>query len=138
MIYVGIDPGKTGGIAILDAQARLLLAAPMPNTVVGLGTTMRLMKFTHQDNLRVTLEYVRSMPGQGHVGAFTFGRGFGNLEGMLEVLGIRYSTVVPRLWQARFNCLTGGDKNISKARAQRMFPDIKMTHAIADALLIAE
>jgi hypothetical protein len=35
-------------------------------------------------------------------------------------------------------CLTKGDKNVSKSRAQELFPSIKVTHAIADALLIAE
>jgi hypothetical protein len=35
-------------------------------------------------------------------------------------------------------CLTGGDKNISKRRAQELFPSLKITHAVADALLIAE
>ena len=41
-------------------------------------------------------------------------------------------------WQKYLGCLTKGDKNVSKAKAQELFPDLKITHAIADSLLIAE
>jgi hypothetical protein len=41
------------------------------------------------------------------------------------------------VWQKSLGCLTHGDKNVSKAAAQRLFPGMKITHATADALLIA-
>jgi hypothetical protein len=52
--------------------------------------------------------------------------------------GIPYDLVLPVKWQTAMSCRTKGDKNVSKARAQQLFPDVKVTHAIADALLIAE
>jgi len=46
--------------------------------------------------------------------------------------------VSPVKWQSALSCLTKGKKNVTKARAQQWFPKIKVTHGIADALLIAE
>jgi hypothetical protein len=51
--------------------------------------------------------------------------------------GIPFETVTPQKWQKTLGCLTKGDKNVSKRKAQELFPDIKITHAIADSLLIA-
>jgi hypothetical protein len=70
--------------------------------------------------------------------AFTFGEGYGRLQMALTALGIPYERIRPAMWQKAMGCLTKGDKNVSKSRAQELFPSIKVTHAIADALLIAE
>ena len=78
------------------------------------------------------------MPGQGVASSFKFGQGFGHLEMALTASGIPHTYVAPQKWQKELQCLTKGDKNVSKARAQQLFPHIKVTHAIADALLIAE
>jgi hypothetical protein len=83
------------------------------------------------------LEEVHSMPGQGVASCFTFGSSFG----FLHCLGLgcgRFERVRPQIWQRDLNCRTGGDKNISKARAMELFPSMRVTHANADALLIAE
>jgi hypothetical protein len=56
----------------------------------------------------------------------------------LTAAGIPFTRVRPQIWQKELNCLTGGQKNITKQRAQELFPSIKVTHAIADALLIAK
>jgi hypothetical protein len=74
------------------------------------------------------------------VSAFTFGRGFGGLEMALTAAGIPYRTVLPLVWQLRIiGAGTKGNKNLSKAHAGRLFGgEVKVTHAIADALLIAE
>jgi hypothetical protein len=70
--------------------------------------------------------------------AFTFGQGYGRLEMALTAANVPFKRVTPQVWQKSMKCLTGGDKNISKGRAQEMFPSLKITHATADALLIAE
>jgi len=70
--------------------------------------------------------------------AFTFGEGYGRLQMALTALGIPYERVRPAAWQKAIGCMTKGDKNVSKRKAQELFPDLKVTHAIADALLIAE
>jgi crossover junction endodeoxyribonuclease RuvC len=91
-----------------------------------------------RDTIHCCLESVHSMPGQGVSSSFKFGRGFGNLEMALTAARIPYTYVTPQRWQKDLGCLTKGDKNVSKSRAQQLFPHIKCTHAIADSLLIAE
>lgn len=75
---------------------------------------------------------------QGATGTFTFGRGYGFLRGCLVTIGIPFEEVAPQTWQKHLDCKTGGNKNVSKGRAQQLFPHLKITHKIADALLIAE
>jgi len=55
----------------------------------------------------------------------------------LTAAGIPFERVRPQVWQKELSCLTGGDKNVSKRRAQELFPHLKVIHATADALLIA-
>jgi hypothetical protein len=74
----------------------------------------------------------------GVTSSFTFGNGFGHLEMALTAAGIPFERVSPQKWQKAMGCLTKGDKNVSKKRAQELFPSIKCTHATSDALLIAE
>jgi hypothetical protein len=56
----------------------------------------------------------------------------------LTAAGIPFERVRPQVWQKAMSCMTGGDKNVSKRKAQELFPAIKCTHATSDALLIAE
>jgi hypothetical protein len=56
----------------------------------------------------------------------------------LTAAGIPFERISPQAWQKSLGCMTGGDKNISKRRAQELFPTMNVTHATADALLIAE
>ena len=56
----------------------------------------------------------------------------------LIAAGIPFETVTPAKWQGAMGCRTKGDKNVTKRKAQDLFPGVKVTHAIADALLIAE
>ena len=84
------------------------------------------------------LENVHSMPKQGVASSFKFGRNFGNLEGLLTGSKIPFDYVTPQKWQKELGCLSHGDKNVTKSKAQRLFPHLKITHAIADALLIME
>jgi Holliday junction resolvasome RuvABC endonuclease subunit len=137
MIYVGIDPGSNGGIAALDAPGNVVLTAKIPETAVGILDVLRSV--TQLGPTRAVLEHVHTMPKQGIVSAFTFGQGFGALRMALAATEIPYDLVVPRKWQALLSIgVTHGDKNITKRRAQELFPSVKVTHAIADALLIAE
>jgi len=87
---------------------------------------------------KATIEQVHSMPKQGVASSFKFGRSYGFLLGLLTGLKIPYTMVTPQKWQKALGCLTHGDKNVSKAAAQRRWPTEKWTHAIADAALIAE
>jgi hypothetical protein len=138
-IYIGIDPGINGGIATINNNS--VQAYKMPQTIRDLWELIHEIKSTAElENYSITaaLESVWSSPQMGVKSAFTFGNGFGHLEMALTALGVPYERVRPQAWQKAMGCLTKGDKNVSKRRAQELFPAIKVTHAIADALLIAE
>lgn len=86
----------------------------------------------------VWLEQVGSMPGQGVSSTFKFGQSYGFLRGLLVGLGIPHEFVRPAVWQKALGCLSGGDKNVTKAKAQQLWPHVKWAHATADSALIAE
>lgn len=142
MLYIGIDPGLSGGLAALTAEGELVWAVPMMRTPYDL---LQFLKRINEERLaRAMVEHAHSFPRQGHVGAFTFGKNIGHLEMALLAAGIPANTVSPKAWQLELQCLTGGNKNISKRRAQELFPSAlptgpaSITHSIADALLLAE
>jgi hypothetical protein len=83
------------------------------------------------------IEFVHSSPQMGVKSAFTFGRSYGFLRGCLSSLGFPYVEVRPQAWQKAMGCLSGGDKNKTKALAQQLYPGEKVTHGVADALLLA-
>lgn len=141
MNILGIDPGASGGIALLKddgAQAWKMpaterdtwaLICPEPETWIDVAY----------------IEQVHSMPKQGVASTFKFGQNYGLLRGLLIAASIRFEAVPPRTWQGVFSLPSlkaAGSltkkKNAHKARAQELFPDLKVTHANADALLIAE
>jgi crossover junction endodeoxyribonuclease RuvC len=78
------------------------------------------------------------MPKQGVTSTFTFGRGFGALCMGLTAAEIPYDLVSSMKWMGAMQCRTGGDKSVSKRRAQQLFPQVKVTDYLADSLLIAE
>ena len=139
MTTIGIDPGTNGGIAwITDGKA---CVEKMPDTlqdlwelICDIHSDMGQMK---QAPIKAYIEQVHSSPQMGVKSAFTFGNGFGHLEMALTAAGIPFERVRPQVWQKALGCMTKGDKNITKRKAQELFPDIKVTHAIADSLLIA-
>ena len=138
-ITIGVDPGANGGIAwITDGKA---CVEKMPDTLQDLWELIESIGFEAPDftpyQIKAYIEQVSSSPQMGVVSAFSFGRGYGNLEMALTSAGIPFERVRPQVWQKALGCMTKGDKNVSKRRAQELFPDRKITHATADALLIA-
>lgn len=135
MNIIGIDPGQSGGLAILGE---------------GVPTVFKFKDQTHADisdmfqfvaelegEKFAYLEKVHAMPKQGVSSTFKFGQSYGFLEGMLTAHKIPFTYVTPNCWQKALGCQTKGDKNVTKSMAQRTWPMLKITHAIADALLIA-
>lgn len=136
MIYLGIDPGKHGGIAGLDEAGRVVRCAKMPLTEADL--LLELIAYEgFAQACRAVLERVWSSPMMGVVSAWTFGKGYGSLLMGLTATAIPFAEVTPQTWQTGMACRTGGDKNVSKRRAQALFPQMTITHANADCLLIA-
>ena len=133
---MGIDPGVSGGVSVLSGEGAVIyVAAFRPDMtedqlydVIAPAAAMAKICF---------FEKVGYMPKDGGQGAFTFGAINGLLRGMLIALKVKRVYVAPMMWQAALGCLTGGNKNVSKRRAQYLFPAVKMTHSVADSLLIA-
>jgi len=136
---LGIDPGASGGIACFDADNGF--------SVIKTPTTERdvwehIVSLAFKDGERIgvfaILEQVHSMPKQGVASTFKFGVNYGMLTAFLIAADIPFETVTPAKWQRALGCLSHGDKNVTKQKAQQLFTIKKITHATADALLIAE
>lgn len=133
MNIIGIDPGQSGGVAFTDG--REVLCFKMPETE---RDTYDLLRSFQCKLPTVFLEAVHAFPGQGVTSVWSFGRNYGFLRGAITALLYPLHDVTPQKWQKTLGCLTHGDKNITKSRAQQLFPHLKITHATADALLIME
>jgi hypothetical protein len=140
-VTIGIDVGANGAIAWIDERGKSCVEK-MPDTLQDLWELIRdITNFPRSAidgrKYKAYIEQVSSSPQMGVVSAFSFGRGYGNLEMALTAAGIPFERVRPQVWQKALGCMTKGDKNVSKRKAQELFPDKKITHATADALLIA-
>ena len=139
-ITIGVDPGANGGIAWITSDGKACVEK-MPDTLQDLWELVESIGFEAPDftpyQIKAYIEQVSSSPQMGVVSAFSFGRGYGNLEMALTAAAIPFERVRPQVWQKALGCMTKGNKNVSKRKAQELFPDRKITHATADALLIA-
>ena len=141
MIYIGIDPGKNGGIAFINSTYNYQLVYPFSEEVL-----LRELGACYRDyDMRCVLEKVNAMPGQGVVSMFNFGQNYGFIQGVLKAYGIPYELVTPQKWKKEFSCTS--DKNTSIEVCKRLFPNVylkatsrcKKDHdGMAEALLIAE
>jgi crossover junction endodeoxyribonuclease RuvC len=148
MIKIGIDPGVTGAIAVLDKDNRLLKLLDMPTMQNGKRRQVnpyelsKMMSHIEDTNMidMVYLETVASRPGQGVASTFSFGVSFGIIQGVLAGVGLPVTMVTPRTWKKRAK-LIGYDKDLARTIAQRLYPQAalgrKMDIGRADALLIA-
>ena len=155
-LYIGIDPGVSGGIVALNDDGIIRMCVKMPPTMRDVWDTIYMLS---GESSFAIIEQLGHMPRQGYVDEtgkkqsramqspktmLVMGRSYGHLEMALTAACIRFSEVLPRKWQRDIG-ITVKDKesktdkkNRHKELAQQLFPGIKVTHAIADALLIAE
>jgi len=136
--YLGIDPGESG-------------AAVLTKYYDGL-TVDRIFIFKGQGDLDIAeviedmawhtgscvLEQLHAYPKRGSIGNFKLGRHYGMLRALLTAYGVDFVEATPQKWQRAMGCLSGGDLNVIKKKAQELFPDVKVTHAIGAALVLAE
>jgi len=149
-IILGVDPGKSGGIAVLNpagvrpspGEWEPYGAIPMMDSLYDLYEY--LLQFKKRDTFAY-LELVHAMPGQGVSSTFKFGQQYGHLEMALAATGIPFERVTPQTWQRALGLTRKKDHSKSqhkarlRARAQELFPAIasKITLKTCDALLIA-
>ena len=138
-LYVGVDPGGSGGFGIIPPTPGHAWCQKMPETEADIWQFVENLNWHREhDTVVACIESVHSMPKQGVASSFTFGQNFGALRMALTAAKFKWHLVTPQKWQKAMGCMTRGDKNVSKAHAQRLFPHLKLTHATADAMLIAE
>ena len=139
MNYVGIDPGKTGAMAIFWMDT---VSGHVPEIADYSKNIWQLIPNYPPDTV-VYIEQVHAMPGQGVTSMFNFGANFGWWLGALDTIGHKYNTVTPQAWKKHFG-LIGKDKEAARQLAIKIFPKLKdklsrkMDHGRADALLIAK
>lgn len=138
MRFIGIDPGKTGGVTVLGGYLPLIY--PMPSTEQEI---MKLLKSWSQES-KCIIEAVHAFPGQGVTSMFTFGKNYGFLRGCLVTLSIPFIEVTPQKWMNYFGLKKS--KTESKLqykkrilqKAQNLYPDSEVTLQTADSLMLAE
>jgi len=147
--YLGIDPGESGAAVLLydgstyspsEVQVDKIFTfkGQSIDEVVAAIEAMGCRHISRIGSVSCALEQLHAYPKRGSIGNFKLGRHYGMLQASLTAFGIDFVEVTPQKWQKALGCLTGGNKNVTKKKAQELFPDVKVTHAIADALLLAE
>ena len=153
MLIIGIDPGISGSICFLD-NGKILDVIEMPIMTDGKKSkkqvngsqvyneiTKRIKQF-EKNQIRVVIEHVSAMPGQGVTSMFNFGQSFGILKGICTAMQLPMYFVRPTKWKKYFNLLNS-EKDASRTRAIEIFPYFssqlsrKKDSNKADAILIA-
>jgi hypothetical protein len=165
VLVIGIDPGKSGGIAWCGDDG-VVSAVKMPETETDVTEFLRKLSYIRpaftetRQHVVVYLERVASFPGDGGAAMFTFGRGFGYLLGTLAAFKCPVVEVLPLKWKRTLSVLPTKNpkpdsesdeqrrrrkyehktklKKASKDKAQKLFPHLKITHMTSEALLIME
>lgn len=127
---IGIDPGLSGAIAVINGTDSLTVFDMPTMTVERNGKAKRqisaselaqILKTAKSDDCHVFVEKVSAMAGQGVTSVFSFGRSFGMIEGILAALQMPVTYVAPATWVKAVH--RGAGKDASRARAMELFPD---------------
>tara|TARA_Y100001958_G_scaffold20699_1_gene12596 strand:- start:175 stop:669 length:495 start_codon:yes stop_codon:yes gene_type:complete len=153
MLIIGIDPGISGSICFLQ-DGKILDVVEMPTMAEGkknkrqvngsqiYNEITKIINTTQDNEVRVVIEQVSAMPGQGVTSMFNFGQSFGILKGICSAMQIPIYFVRPAKWKKYFN-LINSEKDASRTRAIEIFPYFstqlskKKDSNKADAILIA-
>ena len=152
MLIIGIDPGISGSICFFK-DGRILEVIEMPvmtegkknkKQVNGAQIYNEFLKRINkkEDEIRVVIEQVSAMPGQGVTSMFNFGQSFGILKGICSAMQLPMFFVRPAKWKKYFN-LINSQKDASRTSAIEIFPYFstqlskKKDSNKADAILIA-
>lgn len=140
-VYIGIDPGKSGAMAIIHADDSVEV---IPYDLVNYSSALaKVSRGPH--SVTCCVEKVNAMPGQGVVSMFNFGHNLGLIEGLLTGYEIPYQLVPPQTWKKEFSL--SSDKAKSIEVCQKLFPGVsllatprsrKPNDGMAEALLLAE
>ena len=153
MLIIGIDPGISGSICFL-LDGKILEVLEMPTMAEGkknkkqingsqiYNEINRVINKIQNQEVRVVIEQVSAMPGQGVTSMFNFGQSFGILKGICSAMKLPMYFVRPAKWKKYFN-LINSQKDASRTKAIEIFPYFsqelskKKDANKADAILIA-
>ena len=153
MLIIGIDPGISGSICFFK-DGKILDVIEMPTMTEGkknkrqvngsqiYNEILKRVKKVEKQEIRVVIEQVSAMPGQGVTSMFNFGQSFGILKGICSAMQIPMYFVRPAKWKKYFN-LINSEKDASRTRAIEIFPYFstqlskKKDSNKADAILIS-
>lgn len=140
--FLGIDPGKSGGLAMLGPTGKPVFIAPMPETPRDMYQFFK-NEIKHPHLTFALIERVHSMPQNGVRASFTFGQMYGFAQYALVAAEIAYGDITPQKWMKSYELGTKSQnpkdwKNRLKQRAQSLFPEAHITLKTADALLLAK
>ena len=138
-VFIGIDPGIKGGVGILYNES--YYAKATPPTVKEMANELIAIKNIGPDlPVYCCIEKVHSFPGNSGRSMITFGTNYGRWLGILATLRIPYTEVIPSKWMKHFGAMPKDRKdrkNHIKHLAQQRYPDVDITLATSDAMLIA-
>jgi crossover junction endodeoxyribonuclease RuvC len=153
MIIIGIDPGITGSICFFQ-DGKIIDVIEMPNMTEGKKNKKQVngaqvfyeislrIKGVKKEDIKVVIEQVSAMPGQGVTSMFNFGQSFGILKGICSAMQLPMYFVRPVKWKKYFN-LINSEKDASRTKAIEIFPHFSLNLSKkkdsnkADAILIA-
>ena len=153
MLVIGIDPGISGSICFFE-NGKILEVFEMPTMTDGkknkrqvngsqiYNEILKRIKNKDKQNIRVVIEQVSAMPGQGVTSMFNFGQSFGILKGICSAMQLPMYFVRPTKWKKYFG-LINSEKDASRTKVIEMFPYFssnlskKKDSNKADAILIA-
>ena len=153
MLIIGIDPGISGSICFL-LDGKIFEVLEMPTMADGkknkkqingsqiYNEINRVINKIQNQEVRVVIEQVSAMPGQGVTSMFNFGQSFGILKGICSAMKLPMYFVRPAKWKKYFN-LINSEKDASRTKAIEIFPYFsqelskKKDANKADAILIA-
>ena len=153
MLIIGIDPGISGSICFMQ-NGKILEVVEMPTMAEGkknkrqvngsqiYNEILEKIHNTDKQEIRVIIEQVSAMPGQGVTSMFNFGQSFGILKGICSAMQLPMYFVRPAKWKKYFG-LINSEKDASRTKAIEMFPYFspqlskKKDSNKADAILIA-
>ncbi len=153
MLIIGIDPGISGSICFFE-DGKIVDVIEMPTMIDGKKNKKQVngaqiyneiskrISIADKENIRVVIEQVSAMPGQGVTSMFNFGQSFGILKGICSAMQLPLFFVRPVKWKKHFN-LINSQKDASRTRAIEIFPYFssrlskKKDSNKADAILIA-
>ena len=153
MLIIGIDPGISGSICFFQ-DGIIQDVVEMPTMIEGKKNKKQVngsqifneisekIKKMDKKDIKVVIEHVTAMPGQGVTSMFNFGQSFGILKGICSAMQLPVYFVRPAKWKKYFN-LINSEKDASRTRAIEIFPyysshlSRKKDSNKADAILIA-